>query len=101
MLLRLRDNHCNSIVTNRTDGYDGCGWFSMAWLTVAVFIWSNVCLLQIAALMGCRLRAIPKTSIVARTILGVAIGASITCNPKLIASWGDLLYSLALIPVLI
>ena len=53
----------------------------------------------IAALFGVPLRGAPKTSQVMRTILGVAVGATIT--PALFAQLGTLIWTLALVPVLV
>ncbi len=53
----------------------------------------------IAALFGVRLQGAPKTSQVMRTILGVAVGATIT--PALFAQMGTLIWTLALVPPLV
>lgn len=53
----------------------------------------------IAALCGVQLRGAPKMSQVMRTILGVAVGATIT--PALFAQLGSLIWTLALVPVLV
>lgn len=53
----------------------------------------------IAALCGVRLRAAPRASAVMRTILGVAVGATIT--PALFAQMGTLIWTLALMPPLV
>ena len=55
------------------------------------------CLL--AALLGARMRGTPRLSAIMRTILGVAVGASIT--PALFAQMGQMLVTLALMPVLV
>ncbi|WP_085863308.1 AbrB family transcriptional regulator [Pseudooctadecabacter jejudonensis] len=53
----------------------------------------------IAALCGVRLRGAPRASQVMRTILGVAVGATIT--PALFAQLGTLIWTLALVPPLV
>jgi len=53
----------------------------------------------IAALFGVKLRGAPKASAVMRTILGVAVGATIT--PALFAQMGTLIWTLALMPPLV
>jgi len=53
----------------------------------------------IAALFGVRLQGAPKSSQVMRTILGVAVGATIT--PALFAQMGTLIWTLALMPPLV
>ncbi|MCF2870037.1 AbrB family transcriptional regulator [Octadecabacter sp. G9-8] len=53
----------------------------------------------IAALFGVRLQGAPRSSQVMRTILGVAVGATIT--PALFAQLGTLIWTLALVPLLV
>ena len=53
----------------------------------------------IAALFGVRLQGAPRTSQVMRTILGVAVGATIT--PALFSQMGTLIWTLALVPPLV
>ena len=53
----------------------------------------------IAALCGVRLQGAPKSSQVMRTILGVAVGATIT--PALFAQLNTLIWTLALVPLLV
>lgn len=53
----------------------------------------------IAALIGVRLRGAPLASTVMRTVLGVAVGATIT--PALFGQLGTMIWTLALMPVLV
>lgn len=53
----------------------------------------------VAALLGVRLRGSPQASQVMRTILGVAVGATIT--PALFAQLGTMIWTLALVPLLV
>ncbi|MCW1951205.1 MAG: AbrB family transcriptional regulator [Octadecabacter sp.] len=53
----------------------------------------------IAALCGVRLQGAPRSSQVMRTILGVAVGATIT--PALFSQMGTLIWTLALVPPLV
>ncbi|SHH30153.1 AbrB family transcriptional regulator [Marivita hallyeonensis] len=60
------------------------------------FLFGPMLACLIAALAGARLRGMGQISVAARTILGVAVGASIT--PDLLARLPQLAYSVALIP---
>lgn len=53
----------------------------------------------VAALCGIRLQGAPKTSTVMRTILGVAVGATIT--PALFVQLGAMIWTLLMMPLLI
>jgi membrane AbrB-like protein len=61
------------------------------------FLFGPMLACLVAALMGAPLKGMGQVSVGARTILGVAVGASIT--PDLLARLPQLAYSVALIPV--
>lgn len=53
----------------------------------------------IAALAGAQMRGVPAISDLTRTVLGVAVGASVT--PELVGRLGDMAASVALVPVFV
>jgi hypothetical protein len=63
------------------------------------FLFGPMTACLIAALAGVRLRGMGQVSVAARTILGVAVGASVT--PALVAQLPQMALSVALIPVYI
>ncbi len=63
------------------------------------FLFGPMCACLIAALAGVRLQSFGQISVAARTILGVAVGASIT--PDVVSQIPQMMVSVALIPVLI
>jgi len=63
------------------------------------FLFGPMLACLVAALAGVRLRGLGQVSIAARTILGVAVGASIT--PEVVARIPQMMLSVALIPVFI
>ena len=71
----------------------------MFWLTglPLPFLFGPMLACLIAALAGLKLKGMGQISVAARTILGVAVGASIT--PELIARLPQLAASVALIPI--
>ncbi len=74
----------------------GTGLFWALNLTLP-FLFGPMSACLIAALLGARLRGLGQISVAARTILGVAIGASVT--PELIARIPTMAASVALIPL--
>lgn len=63
------------------------------------FLFGPMLACLIAALAGVRLRGLGQVSVAARTILGVAVGASIT--PEVVARIPQMMLSVALIPIYI
>lgn len=63
------------------------------------FLFGPMLACLLAALAGVRLRGLGQASVAARTILGVAVGASIT--PEVVARIPQMMLSVALIPVYI
>lgn len=74
----------------------GTGLFWLTGLPLP-FLFGPMLACLIVALMGAQLKGFGQISIAARTILGVAVGASIT--PDLIARLPQLAFSVALIPI--
>ncbi|WP_225025900.1 AbrB family transcriptional regulator [Xinfangfangia pollutisoli] len=74
----------------------GVGVFHLAGLPLP-FLFGPMAACLIAALSGMRLQGMGQVSILARTILGVAVGASIT--PEVIARVPQMAGSVALVPV--
>ncbi len=76
----------------------GAGAFALAGLPLPCLLGPMFACL-IAALAGLRLEELPYASTLMRTVLGVAVGASVT--PELVGRLGDFALSVALVPLFV